>query len=64
MRNIPVYGIEKGKEKKIPLGTIVERRNKDRGNNIIGLLKVAASRFKPSPERMILLEFGGFQVRL
>ena len=39
MTTFPVYSVDKVRETKVQLGTLVERRRTDRGNNIAGLLK-------------------------
>lgn len=64
MTTITVYSVGKDREGKVQVGTLVERRRTDRGNNIAGLLKLAASRFKLSPGQKIQVVFGGFLVEL
>jgi len=64
MTTLIVYSVDKVRERKVPLGTLVERRRTERGNNIAGLLKLAANRFKLSPAHKIQIEFGGFLVEL
>ena len=64
MTTFTVYSIDKVRERKVQLGTLVERRRTDRGNNIAGLLELAANRFKLSPDQKIQVEFGGFLVEL
>jgi hypothetical protein len=64
MKTFHVYGVDKVRERKVPLGTLVERRRTDRGNNIAGLLKIAAKRFKLSPGHKIQVQFGAFLVEL
>jgi hypothetical protein len=64
MTTFTVYRVDKVREKKLPVGTLVERRNTERGNNIAGLLKLAAHRFKLSSGQKIQVEFGGFLVEL
>ena len=64
MTTITVYSVDKVRERKVQVGTLVERRKTDRGNNITGLLKLAANRFKLSPGQKIQVEFGGLLVEL
>ena len=64
MAPITVYRVDKVRERKVKVGTLVERRRTDRGNNLSGLLKLAASRFKVSPGHQILVDFGGVLVEL
>jgi hypothetical protein len=64
MMTFTVYGVDKVRERKVQLGTVVERRRTDRGNNIAGLLELAANRFKLSSDQKIQVQFGGFLVEL
>jgi hypothetical protein len=64
MTTITVYSVDKVRDRKVQVGTLVERRRTDRGNNFIGLLKLAANRFKLAPGQKIQVEFGGIRVEL
>jgi len=64
MATFTVYSVDKARERKVQVGTLVERRRTDRGDNIVGLLKLAASRFKVSPGQKIQVKFGGILVEL
>jgi hypothetical protein len=64
MTTFPVYSVDKVRERKVQLGTLVERRRTDRGNNIAGLLKLAKKRFKLSSGQKIQVQFGAFLVEL
>jgi hypothetical protein len=64
MKTITVYSFDKVRKRKVKVGTLEERRRTDRGNNIIGLLKLAAIRFKLSPGKKIQVEFGSILVEL
>lgn len=59
MRTITVYRIDKDLGGKVRLGTLMERRKTDRGNNLAGLLRLASDRFKSSSDQTIQIEFGG-----
>ncbi len=41
MQSVTVYKIDYAKKTRVPIGTVVERRKKDRGDNLLGLLRVA-----------------------
>jgi len=64
MTTFTVYRFDKVRDKKVQVGTLVERRGKDRGNNLVGLLKLASTRFKLSSGHTIQIEFGGILVEL
>jgi hypothetical protein len=64
MTTFTVYRFDKDRDRKVQVGTLVERRGRDRGNNIVGLLKLAANRFKLSSDQRIQIEFGGILVEL
>jgi hypothetical protein len=50
MKNITVYRVDYVRKMKVPIGSVVERREKERGDNIIGLLRKARKSFSSSPE--------------
>jgi hypothetical protein len=64
MATFNVYSVDEVRDRKVKVGTLVERRRADRGNNIAGLLKIAAKRFKLSPGQKIQVVFGGIRVEL
>jgi len=64
MTTFTVYSVDKVRERRVQVGTVVERRRTDRGNNIAGLLKLAANRFKLSPGQKIQVQFGGILVEI
>lgn len=41
MQIVTVYRIDYLKKTRVPIGVVVERRRKDRGDNLLGLLRVA-----------------------
>lgn len=41
MKSVTVYRVDYQKKKKEAIGTIFERRRKERGDNYLGLLRVA-----------------------
>lgn len=59
METCMVYLVNKQRTSKIPVGTLTERRGAERGNNIVGLLKLAAMRHNVSLSQMIQINFRG-----
>lgn len=53
MRNVTVYRVDYVRKMKVPIGLVVERRVKERGDNIIGLLRLARKAFSSSPEEAL-----------
>jgi len=64
MKTFTVYRFDKVRDKKVQVGTLVERRGNERGNNLAGLLRLAANRFKRSSGHTIQIAFGGILVDL
>ena len=50
MKNVPVYRVDYIRKSKVPIGQVVERRAKERGGNLFGLLRVARNAFASSAE--------------
>jgi hypothetical protein len=56
MKAYTVYQIDHIRHVKEPVGTVMERRKLDRGNNFEGLLKLARKLYPaPSPESHIVI---------
>lgn len=49
MKTYDVYKVNYVKHSRVPLGKVVERRNRNRPNNLLGLLRVARKTFGFSP---------------
>lgn len=47
-KSVTVYRIDYFKKTRVPIGTVVERRQTDRGNNLLGLLRVARKTYATS----------------
>lgn len=45
MKGLTVYRVDRETRRKVPVGTVVERRKEERGRNLIGLLQVARRDF-------------------
>ena len=41
MRTVTVYRVDYVKKTRVPIGEVQERRKKDRGGNLLGLLRLA-----------------------
>jgi hypothetical protein len=50
VNKVVIYRLDDGGKKDVPIGTIVERRKTERGDNLIGLMRVARKTFEPVPE--------------
>lgn len=50
MRNVAVYRVDYVRKTKVPIGWVVERRDRERGDNLIGLLRLARKAYSSSPE--------------
>jgi len=59
METCIVYLVNKQRASKIHLGTLMERRGAERGNNIVGLLKLAAIRYNALLGQTIQISFRG-----
>ncbi|HEU5360204.1 MAG TPA: hypothetical protein VFU42_03500 [Candidatus Deferrimicrobiaceae bacterium] len=53
MKNVTVYRVDYVRKTKVPIGRVVERRTKERGDNIIGLLRMARKAYSSSPEEAL-----------
>jgi hypothetical protein len=50
MNTVLVYRLDQETKGKIPLGILVDRRKSDRGDNVIGMLRLARKEFAKSEE--------------
>jgi hypothetical protein len=53
MKNITVYRVDYVRKTKVPIGRVVERRSQDRGDNLIGLLRLARKSYATGPQEAI-----------
>ena len=51
MYSYKVYSVNYLDREKTPIGRVLERRNKYRPNNLLGLLKIARKAFVDNPEK-------------
>ena len=49
MKRYTVYNVDFIRQKREPIGMVLERRKEDRGNNIESLLKLAKKKYSMSP---------------
>jgi hypothetical protein len=45
MKGVTVYRVDRETKTKVPVGTVMERRKKERGRNLVGLLHLARKDF-------------------
>ena len=64
METCMVYLVDKQRASKIKVGTLMERRRAERGNNIVGLLKLAALRYNLLLGQTIQVNFRGILVEM
>jgi hypothetical protein len=64
MRPISVYRVDYVRKTKVRIGTVVERRKKDRGDNLQGLLYLARKSFASSPQEAFLTAVDWQEARL
>ena len=50
MQTFTVYIVDYLKREKLPIGKVIERRKKNRPNNLLGLLTIARKNFALRPE--------------
>ena len=53
MKQVTVYRVDYVKKTRVPIGHVVERRTKERGDNLIGLLRLARQRYSSSPQEAL-----------
>lgn len=57
MSAFPVFRIDPSGTGRVPVGTVVERRQNERGNNVAGLLRLAITRYKRSRDEKYQIDF-------
>ncbi len=50
MKHVTVYRVDYVKKTKVPIGHVLERRTKERGDNLIGLLRLARKTYCSTPQ--------------
>jgi hypothetical protein len=64
MRPVSVYRVDYVRKTRVRIGTVVERRSKERGDNLSGLLFLARKMFAASPQEAILIALDGQEARM
>jgi len=59
VKTVTVYHVDYVKQKKIPIGAVVERRKKDRPENLAGLLRIAREKYSSTPQEAFQTALGG-----
>jgi hypothetical protein len=50
MKSVLVYRLDSDTKAMVPLGILMDRRNKERGDNVIGMLRMAKREFAVSEQ--------------
>lgn len=53
MKSVTVYRVDYVRRTRVPIGRVVERRTAERGDNLIGLLRLARQTFSTGPQEAI-----------
>lgn len=53
MRQVTVYRVDYVRKTRVPIGHVLERRRKERGDNLLGLLRLARKRYSRSPQEAL-----------
>ena len=64
MNGITIYHVDGITKKDVPVGTVEERRKIERGDNLIGLMRVARKTFAsmPNDERRFCIKLIGARI--
>lgn len=54
MKPVSVYRVDYVRKTKVRIGTVVERRKRERGDNLAGILFLARKMFAASPQEAFL----------
>ncbi len=63
MKTVTVYRVDYVRRTRIPIGAVKERRRKERGDNLIGLLRLARKTYASSPEEALYIAVDGKEAR-
>ena len=55
MKPVSVYRVNYARKTRVLVGTVIERRKEERGDNMIGLLRLAREKFAASPEEAFFI---------
>ena len=63
MRTVTVYRVDYLKKTRVPIGAVRERRKEDRGDNLLGLLRIARNIYGTGPEDALHIAVDNREVR-
>lgn len=63
MKLVTVYRVDYVRKTRVPIGWVAERRRKDRGNNLLGLIRLARSTYGTGDEDSIYITVDGGEAR-
>ncbi len=63
MKAVTVYRVDYLRKTRVPIGVVLERRRKERGDNLLGLLRLARKAFASSPEEALSIAVDGKEAR-
>jgi hypothetical protein len=59
MKSVSVYRVDYVRQSKVRVGTVIERRSRERGDNRTGLLHLARKLFAATPQEAFSTTLGG-----
>lgn len=62
MKPVSVYRVDYVRKTRVRIGTVVERRCRERGDNLTGLLYLARKTFAASPQEAFLITLDSQEV--
>jgi hypothetical protein len=62
MNGITIYRVDGITKKDVPVGTVEERRKLERGDNLIGLMRVARKVFASLPRESFCIKLSGARI--
>lgn len=63
MNTVTVYRVDYARKIRVPIGKVKERRREERGDNLIGLLRLARKAYASSPEEALHIAVDGKEAR-
>ena len=62
MNKIVIYRVDDVTKKEVPVGTVEERRKFERGDNLVGLIRVARISFAVFPQESFFINLRGARI--
>lgn len=62
MKSVVVYRVDPVRKTKVAIGSLIERRRKERGRNIVDLLSLARKTFLRAPRETLQIDVGGLSI--